>query len=413
MNQTVESLLCSIEETLGGDLELQGGALEALELACVQLQQRVQQALRRMHMLCLLPAPGAHATWREDRHFVQARHWLGSVALLHRTLLLRAAAVLAAGGRAGGASAVFAFLLSSSPGDAALLECLDNEAGLPEAERQRLHARYALNLAQSIDVPEGCLVYDLAYDEQSGSLLATDMHSGTLHVFDFQGGWLRKCALPASGLSGVAVDQGRWWVCDWASRSIFELAPTGEVLRTIDCASLLPPGFPNHPERIAVRAETIFLQCTRRAGDIISGSVLESAVARLAPLAEGWHVQTGEVGQYAIGGLAIQGGHVLSGTLMLPAAVTRHALDDLRASRTERCEEEGYFTSLCALDAELFLLTAVGLLRFDDAGELLYSLDLNRFFTGGLSTIAAGSKQGTRRIFVYQYTANRIHMINV
>jgi hypothetical protein len=404
----VEKHLAAILAAFNADRSPKGCSLEDLEQDCALLFASMRQELLRMQALCLSPARGSQSHPQANRHFVLRRLWLEQLPLLHRPLLLRAALLLAAAGRTEGARAVFVNLLSCSPGDESVLECLDAGSRLPEAERNALRERYALRAVGRFGAPAGCFLSGLAFDEQAGTLLATDRLSGALHLFDFEGLWLRKVVLPSSGLGGVAPAGGLWWVCDWTGSRVFALAPTGEVLRTVDCAALLPAGFPSRPEQIAVCGDTLFLQCTRRENDAATGSVQESGLARidLARIdlaAGGQRVQLGERARYGIGGLALQGDRLLALSLMSPASITEYSPHDLALSRTLRLDEGGYYLSLGFVGGELFVFSGEGLLKFDAAGGLVYCADMSRFCLGNMSTMAVAKHNGQRRIFTYQY----------
>ncbi len=296
MDATIEALLCSMDAILHGPDVPKDETLGELETLCLRLDGAVRRAVGRMHALCLTPVPAGQIAGGGERFFVQTRHWLGTVGQLHRAPLLRAASVLAASGRTRGACAIFEFLLSSSPGDETLLRCLESQRSLPEADRARIKQRYDIRIKGYVQAPEGCFVAGMACDEEAGLLLATDLYSGSLHVFDMDGRWLHKHFLPSCGLYGVAADCGHWWICDWSGARILEVESNGFLRGSVDLKSLLPEWFPCNPERVAALGDTLYVQCTSHVGGIPTGKLLKSALVRLFRLGERWQAQIGGLG---------------------------------------------------------------------------------------------------------------------
>ena len=413
MDLKVEILLRSIEAVLNEPVPPQGKAIEELEKLCLRLTDAVRRAVGRMHALCLTPASAVQNVGRGEFCFVQTWRWLGLVARLHRVSLIRAASILAVCDRTQGASAIFAFLLSYSPGDETLLLCLESHRFLPESERERIKRRYDVRIKGYVQAPEGCFVAGMACDEEGGILLATDLFSGTLHVFDMDGRWVHKHELPSSGLYGVAADCGRWWICDWSGGKIFEVEANGLLRGIVDLRLLLPEWAPHNPERIAALGETLYVQCTSHAGGIPTGKLLNSALVRLSRLEGKWQAQFGGLGHYAIGDVAAQSNGFLAATIMKPATVIRHAAHDLQDCKAIRYEQGGYFISVCSLGDDSVLLSSDGLQKLDTCGQTVWTMDVDRSLGGALSTITAGRTGSLWRLFVFQYTSRRIHMIDM
>lgn len=388
--------------------------LDRLEAHCRALRRATGQHRPHVTGLRLLRGYPALPASETGKRLLREDRWSGQLLQLHRPLLLAAAAILARQERGPAAAALFEAMLAVSPGNETLFAGLERTLSDWPHEVERLRGDYAFAPAGHTALAPSELLWSLHARPEQGEVLGANAKGNTILVFDAAGNRRREISVAAQGLADAIFADGHYWACDWGGRRIVVLREDGSQAAVLALDRLLPEDFPHGPERLCLHNGHLYLQCTARKNDkLIGGALHASGLACIALGTAPKLVAATAFDQYHTGGLAVLQDTVVALNLMAPAALLTQFSPDFTTCTPMYLDASGHFVAFAPGDTAVWLLQNIAITKLTAQATPIYHASLESFGFQGLSAIAALTRHGRTRLFLYSYLANKISLVAV